>query len=74
MVWQDQPVWMNLSLNLTRFFNSLVSPPMTTLVAFVWAFQPLFDALKYQDPLHTLLEYMAEVSTSVRPSRLRIPL
>jgi hypothetical protein len=28
--WQGQPVWMNLSLNQTRIFNSLASLLMTT--------------------------------------------
>jgi hypothetical protein len=34
----------------------------------------LFDGSKYQDPLHTLLEYIAGVSISVGSSYLRIPL
>jgi hypothetical protein len=33
---------------------------------------PLFDATKYQDPIHTLLEYIAEVSISVGSSYLRM--
>ena len=32
----------------------------------------LFDASKYQDPLHTLLGYIAEVSMSVGSSHMRI--
>lgn len=34
----------------------------------------LFDPLKYQDPLYTLLEYIAEVSTSIKSPYMRIPL
>ena len=34
----------------------------------------LFDVSKYQDPLHTLLEYIAEVSISIGSSYMRISL
>ena len=34
----------------------------------------LYNPPKYQDPLHTLLEYIAEVSTSVGSSYMHIPL
>lgn len=36
-------------------------------------FQIVFDSLKYQDPLHTLLEYISEVSIPVGPLHVRIP-
>ena len=34
----------------------------------------LFDGSRYQDPLHTLSEYIAEVSITVGSPYLRIPL